>query len=197
MQVARALLYADSAEVLEKTWDTFCQSSEAQQYPQYSREHQMKDIRLVTSPDHPWIHAEGYLANLMERKQDWSLLFRAGNIMRGHHTNNYAESNMCLIKDVILNRCKAYNTCQLIMFMNEIYDGYMKQCLLDVALCRRKIKKSMITTIPPEHVTRIDEFQFIVVSDTKKDVHYNVDLAIGMCDCVSASTKLLVVRLLL
>ncbi|XP_064115249.1 uncharacterized protein LOC135221388 isoform X2 [Macrobrachium nipponense] len=175
MQVARALLYADSAEVLEKTWDTFCQSSEAQQYPQYS----------------------SYLANLMERKQDWSLLFRAGNIMRGHHTNNYAESNMCLIKDVILNRCKAYNTCQLIMFMNEIYDGYMKQCLLDVALCRRKIKKSMITTIPPEHVTRIDEFQFIVVSDTKKDVHYNVDLAIGMCDCVSASTKLLVVRLLL
>ncbi|XP_064085327.1 uncharacterized protein LOC135200650 [Macrobrachium nipponense] len=129
-----------------------------------------------------------YLANLMERKQDWSLLFRAGNIMRGHHTNNYAESNMCLIKDVILNRCKAYNTCQLIMLMNEIYNGYMKQRLLDVALCRRKMKKSMNATIPPEHVTRIDEFRFIVVSDTKKDVHYNVDLAIGMCDCVSGNT---------
>lgn len=74
------------------------------------------------------------------------------------------------------------------MFMNEIYDDYMKQRLLDVALCRRKIKTFMKATIPSENIARIDDFRFIVVSETNKDLHYNVDLTIGMCDCVIGKT---------
>lgn len=74
------------------------------------------------------------------------------------------------------------------MFMNEIYDGYMKQRLLDVALSRRKIKPFMKATIPSENITRVDEFRFLVVSDTNKDINYNVDLTIGMCQCMIGKT---------
>ena len=45
-----------------------------------------------------------YVDKLMEKKEDWSLCFRGGKLLRGHQTNNMAEANMCIIKDIILNR---------------------------------------------------------------------------------------------
>lgn len=44
------------------------------------------------------------MTKLMEKKEDWSIMYRAGYLVRGHQTNNFAEATMCIIKDIILNR---------------------------------------------------------------------------------------------
>lgn len=83
-------------------------------------------------------------------------------------------------------RCKAFNTSQLIMFMNEIFDEYMKQRLLDVSLCRRKVVKPPTgISISKESITRCndDQYQFIVKSQSKEQTQYTVDLKTGLCDC--------------
>ncbi|XP_050703227.1 uncharacterized protein LOC126988878 [Eriocheir sinensis] len=169
MTVAKNLVYADSDETFQDEWNCFCQTPEAQKYNQYMR----------------------YLAKLIERKEEWSTVYRAGFLLRGHHTNNFAESTMCIIKDIILNRCKAYNTTQLIMFMNEIFDEYMKQRLIDVSLCRRKVVKPPTgISISKESITRYneDQHQFIVKSQSKEQIQYTVDLKIGLCECSTGMT---------
>lgn len=45
-----------------------------------------------------------YLARLVERQQEWTIMDRLGNFLHGHHTSNYAESALGIIKDIILNR---------------------------------------------------------------------------------------------
>lgn len=88
-------------------------------------------------------------------------------------------------------RCKAYNTTQLIMFMNEIFDEYMKQRLLDVSLCRRKVVKPPTgISISKETITRCndDQYQFIVKSQSKEQTQYTVDLKTGLCDCSAGMT---------
>lgn len=45
-----------------------------------------------------------YLGSLIERSDEWAIAFRAGALLRGHHTNNFCEATMCIIKDVVLNR---------------------------------------------------------------------------------------------
>ena len=46
-----------------------------------------------------------YVEDFMKRRAEWSLAFRSGEVLRGHHTNNFAEATMCVIKDIVLNRC--------------------------------------------------------------------------------------------
>lgn len=45
-----------------------------------------------------------YLGTLVQRREEWAIAFRAGAVLRGHHTNNYCEATMCIIKDNVLNR---------------------------------------------------------------------------------------------
>ncbi|KAG0722315.1 hypothetical protein GWK47_044694 [Chionoecetes opilio] len=74
------------------------------------------------------------------------------------------------------------------MFMNEIYDGYMKQRLLDVALSRKNRKTFMKPSLPAENITKIDECKFTVLGEISKEMQYNVDLSTGTCDCVCGQT---------
>ena len=45
-----------------------------------------------------------YMEDLIRRKKEWAVAFRSGLVTHGNHTNNYAESTMCILKDVVLNR---------------------------------------------------------------------------------------------
>lgn len=112
MSIAKQLVYADSEAQFFDHWDALYQTPEGKRYEKYTR----------------------YLTTMIEKRKEWSIMYRAGSLLRGHQTNNFAEANIAIIKDVILNRCKAYNTTQLLIFMNEIYDKYMQTCLCDVAL---------------------------------------------------------------
>lgn len=45
-----------------------------------------------------------HLSSLVQRKEEWAIAFRAGAMLRGHHTNSFCETTICIIKDVVLNR---------------------------------------------------------------------------------------------
>lgn len=74
--------------------------------------------------------------------------------------------------------------------MNEVYDVYMKQRLLDVALGRRKVMQSIKGSISEDDISRFsdDEFKFLVKSQCEGSVVYTVDLKVGICDCINGQT---------
>ena len=65
-----------------------------------------------------------YLDDLVARREEWAIAFRSGVLLRGHHTNNFAESTMGIIKDVVLDRY---------YFMNVWYIGVVDKYVCDVA----------------------------------------------------------------
>lgn len=83
----------------------------------------------------------------------------------------------------LYSRCISYTTSQLIIFMNEIYDGYMRQCLFDVALSQRRTNPIISRSVGVGNCTEADRCKFTVQSIRNKVVQYNVDLTSGTCNC--------------
>lgn len=52
---------------------------------------------------------------------------RLGNFLHGHHTSNYAESALGIIKDIILNRLVSMVTLILCCRINSDFD-YLNYC---------------------------------------------------------------------
>ncbi|KAF0295676.1 hypothetical protein FJT64_006855 [Amphibalanus amphitrite] len=124
-----------------------------------------------------------YMEGLIERRAEWAIAYRQGSALRGNHTNNYAEATMCIIKDIVMNRCKARNACELIMLMDEIYNGYMVQRLIDFALGRRQSKRLAPPTMNEASITRVDDHHFRVASESDPNVTYDVAMDVGVCSC--------------
>lgn len=82
-------------------------------------------------------------------------------------------------------RCKAYNATQLIIFMAEIFDSYMKKRLVDVALGRRRVKSLSTATLPLEMVTFQGNGKYRVQSQSTPSLQYDVDLVTGFCECTA------------
>ncbi|KAK4289431.1 hypothetical protein Pmani_037594 [Petrolisthes manimaculis] len=157
MADTKALLYADSTEDFRDKWENFQDSSLAMTYPNFLR----------------------YLSSLVQQKEEWAVAFRAGTILRGHHTNNFCEATMSIIKDIVLNRCKAYNTAQLVVFVAEIFDYYMRQRLIDVALKRRRVKSVNVGKVSLDAVESLGSGKFKVFVSTRKSRHWLAVLAMG------------------
>ncbi|XP_050699733.1 uncharacterized protein LOC126987091 [Eriocheir sinensis] len=166
MATVKSLVYASSKGDFFKAWQEFKANPLSQRYTNFS----------------------SYLQSLMDRREEWAIAFREGAMLRGHHTNNFCEATMCIIKEVVLNRCKAYNPVQLIVFMAEIFNGYMKKRLVDVALGRRKVKNISMGTLSLDAVTPLGGGKFQVASQSKASVQYKVDMQTGFCECVVGQT---------
>lgn len=52
-----------------------------------------------------------------ERRREWAICFQTAVTMRGINTNNYAESGIRMLKDIVFKRVKAYNLLQLFDFI--------------------------------------------------------------------------------
>lgn len=87
----------------------------------------------------------------------------------------------------LYSRCISYTTTHLIIFMNEIYDGYMRQCLFDVALSQMRTNP-IIRSSGVGNCTEADRCKFTVKNVCNKDVQYNVDLTSGTCNCAKGQT---------
>lgn len=61
-------------------------------------------------------------------------------------------------------RCKVYNTVQLMIFIAEIFDGYMKKRLIDVAKGRRRTKNMSLVRIFLEVVTPLGNGKYKVTA---------------------------------
>ena len=77
-----------------------------------------------------------HMKNIWERRREWAVCFRDDTLMRGIDTNNYAESGIRILKDIIFKRVKAYNLSQLFEFLTITFEVYYERRLLAIAYNR-------------------------------------------------------------
>jgi len=128
--------------------------------------------------------------NYFKRKNEWVLMFRRDIVTRGNNTNNYVEACIRILKEIILNRTKAYNVVALVEFICFVWEDYFILRILDHAhnrrdnlqrnyakLCSRPLNFNI------EQVTLISETCYSVPSSNTENSVYTVDIQIGVCDC--------------
>ncbi|KAL5246177.1 hypothetical protein ACI65C_013585 [Semiaphis heraclei] len=128
--------------------------------------------------------------NYFKRKNEWVLMFRRDIITRGNNTNNYAEACIRILKEIILNRTKAYNVVALVEFICYVWEDYLILRILDHAHNRRdNIQRnyaklcSRTLNFNIDQVTLISETCYSVPSSNTENSVYTIDIQIGVCDC--------------
>ncbi|CAN7998264.1 unnamed protein product, partial [Ixodes hexagonus] len=79
---------------------------------------------------------QGYIQRVttfLERKSEWVLLFRSDLTTRGHNTNNFAEASIRILKDIVLQRRRAYNVVALVP--SGQVDGKTYEVCNDLGTC--------------------------------------------------------------
>lgn len=76
-----------------------------------------------------------YIENLFLRAEVWCLYYRRTQILRGTDTNNFSELIVRLLKDIPLERTKAFNS-QLCDFIITGFEEYFTQRILDLIFNR-------------------------------------------------------------
>jgi hypothetical protein len=108
MSFFRGVLFAMDTTACEANYESVCSDNRAIKYSYFL--------------DH--------LARLWDRRKEWALNFRSQIITRGHNTNNLVEASIRIFKDVVLERCKAFNMCALAEFIANVLENYHKRRLL-------------------------------------------------------------------
>ena len=149
-----------------------------------------------------------YLDTLYEYKESWALCFRNEISTRGNNTNNYAESQFLIMKELLLQRIKEYNINALFEKLIHELNEYYKNKLLSVAsgsfdgfYSKRymgKQKKAGETgfakptaddfKIMEKSVIQHGNDVFTVQSTSQPHQAYLVDMSIGTCECVVGKT---------
>ncbi len=116
MNSVRKLVYAKKESELNAEYQQFTSSTVVKQYPNFVA------------------HMEGY----WKRRKEWCICFKTGGdkSTRGINTNNYAESGIRILKDILFRRVKAYNLVQLCEFLTVSFELYYERRLLAVAFNR-------------------------------------------------------------
>ena len=131
------------------------------------------------------------LEQFWERRSEWALSYRVDKMMRGNHTNNYAEAGMRIIKEIVFGRIKAYNLIQMFQFVTVTMEEYFVSRLLDmahsrfrpgIAMCYRELhdlQKDITST------KKLRDSTYLVTVDVEKigELEYVVDMDIGVCSC--------------
>ncbi|XP_052130785.1 uncharacterized protein LOC127751360 [Frankliniella occidentalis] len=129
-----------------------------------------------------------HFKDLKNRANEWALCFRLELLTRGHHTNNFCEAIMRLIKGLILGRLKAYNTVQLFHILCEEMDSHFKTKLAFVVHNRVKTLRSKFRVRPEKLKPLVAENLFSCtdlyqVKNVAKNTEYTVDMALQVCSC--------------
>ena len=144
------------------------------------------DALKELSPEYFEQRVEG----LLTRKEEWVQLFRAHLSIGGHHTNNFAEATVRILKDVILQRTKAFNAAALVDYIAEGWETYLQTRLLRFAYKKNKksylLYNDMVKRMPPElgeKISVVDEDTYIVPSAVTGEETYEVTASTGTCLC--------------
>lgn len=73
--------------------------------------------------------APRYFTKLMQRKSEWSTLYRAGFLLRGHQTNNFAESTNVHHKRHYTQQVSWWCVCVLFYFIYSFFYLFVCFCL--------------------------------------------------------------------
>lgn len=129
-----------------------------------------------------------HLKKIWERKMEWCTAYRTDIMSRGHNTNNYTEASIRIFKDVILQRCKAFNVCALIDFLSEIFEKYQYRRLMKFAHSRQTNSSAYLKfcnrSKDVTKISRINYTEFLVESSLDKNRTYVVDISTACCNCV-------------
>ncbi|XP_050299938.1 uncharacterized protein LOC126738583 [Anthonomus grandis grandis] len=126
------------------------------------------------------------------RKDKWCLCFRKNVMTRGNNTNNFVESSIRIFKDIVLQRCKAFNMCALVDFIVNVFESYHKRHILLFAN-NRSTKNNFLYMkfcgkIQNMNVEKINEYMYSVSSNAEQSLIYTVDIDLAMSDCPYGSS---------
>ncbi|KAL5238208.1 hypothetical protein ACI65C_005618 [Semiaphis heraclei] len=78
-----------------------------------------------------------------KRQDQWVHFYRSRILYRNHDTNNYAEASIRIMKDILLNRTKAYNVVALVDFIVSVGEEYFTLRILNHAHGRHSQTKRL------------------------------------------------------
>ena len=88
-------------------------------------------ISSETAQKYP--HFVNHMSTLWEKRNLWAHCFRKSLLIRGNHTNNYAEAGIKILKELIFGRVKAYNLVQMFYLIVETLELYYKRTFVNIA----------------------------------------------------------------
>lgn len=118
----------------------------------------------------------------------WCMVYRNNLLLRSTNTNNYTEVTFRLLKDIALDRTKAFNLTQLIDFILRNFESYYKQRVLDLIMGRttKSILNRYVTSsrnVNENEINQINNFEYYVHSSSNNTITYLVDMLTGKCTC--------------
>lgn len=128
-----------------------------------------------------------HLEELRGKKHEWALCFRQHLLIRGHHTNNYSESNIRAMKDQVLNRTKAFSITQLFDYIVTKLDRYFERRITEVinnrtpnyTASRYFIEEKKLIPLSCQKISG----DIYIVKNSEKGTEYVVDAAVELCSC--------------
>ena len=178
----KKMVYSEELEELESHYDSLVNSEFGEKYSNY-----------IT-----------YVDSVYEVRESWALPYRTNMRTRGSHTNNSAESQFLIFKDILLQRIKEYNVNALFDKLSQDLSEYYQNKLLSIASGSfdvfssnrfkgiEKKKSEHVGFHPPSEnesctmergIVDCSGSIFLVPSATKEGVSYLVDMTIGVCEC--------------
>ena len=92
--------------------------------------------------------------------------------------------NGCIIISILLFvRCKAYNACQVIHMIVDIFSPYMQARLMNAALGKTNNHFIQKLILGKEKITKLSDFHYEVASEAGESDIYNVYVDVGFCSC--------------
>ncbi|XP_064461794.1 uncharacterized protein LOC135371754 [Ornithodoros turicata] len=137
----------------------------------------------------------GYSARvdaLLEKKEELVMCFRAAISTRGHNTNSFAEACVRILKDIVLNRTKAFNAVALADFIATVWEKYFENRILKHAhgrvsahqlLYHRLLNRMNAESV--ENIVVLGNRLYQVPSAEKGGQFYEVWADAGVCSCPS------------
>ena len=124
------------------------------------------------------------------RKEKWAICYREHLLVQGNHRNNYAESGINTMKELVYSHIKAYNLIE-ISFVVDIMDLYYYKCKL-LHLANNRIERCISlrfcgmksSIIAKENIAPTEDPNvFMVDSKTSRGIVYTVDMQLNVCTC--------------
>ena len=116
-------------------------------------------------------------------------LFAFVNMIRGNHTNNYAEAGIKVLKELVFARIKAFNVIEMIAFVVDVMELYYQRRLIHLANNRidrfigLRFCGMKSSSVPAESIKKGENNLFYVNSRQERGLVYVVDMHLGTCSC--------------
>jgi len=129
------------------------------------------------------------MSKLKIRMEEWAVCYRKNLQIHGQNTNNIVEASIRIFKDIVLERCKAFNAAALVDFVFDVLENYHKRRLIKFSSYRvskpELLYKSFCTKAHDLIVSQIDELSFNVTSSVDNNNRYTVFIKndYEFCDC--------------